>query len=215
MTSVTMSRVTIDGTSIRCPGRKFNPRRLTFMASGSTVYATCGDRHAGPESASRAARCFFPVDQVTAAALGALGKAKPGRVRVTLPGGKHLEGKLVATPASGASSTSTGRAAAAVAAKGGKTPAPGPAKPAGRATGGSFAAAMNAVAAVAGAVGQTAAAVGQTAGAVGTVASAGASAVGSVSSVAREGIGAHRDGIKAADKREQRRHERDKRESGG
>lgn len=205
MTSVTMSGVTIDGADVRCPEREGAApvRRLTFMASGTAVHATCGERHRSRNGGSRA-QCFFPVENLTAAALGAISKAKPGRVRVTLPGGRRLEGKLISTAAS---SSSTGKAAAAIAAKGGKAAAPGPAKPAGRATGGSFAAAMNAVAAVAGAAGQTVAAVGQ-------VATAGASAVSSVSSVAREGIGAGRDGIKAADQRGKRRHEREMRESG-
>lgn len=198
--------LTIGGATVRCPGAGTAsvPRELTLMPSGQGVNATCGERHRPGRGSSRhsgpRAQCFFPVEGLTAANLAALAKGKPGRFRLTLPGGSVVEGKLVAV-GEGAAASSTSKAAAAVAAKGGKGAAPGPAKPAGRATGGSLAAAFNAVAAVAGAAGQTAAAVGQ-------VATAGASAVGSVASVAREGIGAGRDGIKAADSYGQRRHER-------
>lgn len=199
--------LTIGGATVRCPGAGTAsvPRELTLMPSGQGVNATCGERHRPGRGSSRhsgpRAQCFFPVEGLTAANLAALAKGKPGRFRLTLPGGSVVEGKLVAVGEGGGAS-STSKAAAAVAAKGGKGAAsPGPAKPAGRATGGSLAAAFNAVAAVAGAAGQTAAAVGQ-------VATAGASAVGSVASVAREGIGAGRDGIKAADSAGQRRHER-------
>lgn len=196
--------LTIGGATVRCPGAGTAsvPRELTLMPSGQGVNATCGERHRpgrGGRHTGPRAQCFFPVNGLTAANLAALAKGKPGRFRLTLPGGSVVEGTLAAVGEAGASSTS--KAAAAVAAKGGKGAAPGPAKPAGRATGGSLAAAFNAVAAVAGAAGQTAAAVGQ-------VATAGASAVGSVASVAREGIGAGRDGIKAADNYGKRRHER-------
>lgn len=202
MTTITMrGRVTIGGVPLRCPGRGAGdvPRRLTFMTSGQGVNATCGERHRGADG-GRKAQCFFPVEQLTPAALATLGKGKPGHIRLTLPDGAVFEGRLAAVSAG---NSSTSRAAAALAAKNGKEPAPGPAKPApaGRPTGGSFAAAMGAIAAVAGAAGQTAAAAGQ-------IASAGASAVGSVSSVAREGIGAGRDGIRAADGYGKRRHER-------
>ena len=203
MTIIVMTGdVTIGGVTIRCPGRDRAPHRLTLIATGTGVHGSCGQVHRTDDPTSGRAQCFFPVAKLTAANLAALGKAKPGRVRLTLPTGQCLEGRLVSV---GASSSSTSKAAAAVAAKGGKAgkgaPKPAPAKPAGRATGGSFVAAMGAIAAVAGAAGQTAAAVGQ-------VASAGASAVGSVSGVAREGIAAGRDGMKVADRASQRRHER-------
>ncbi|WP_328923184.1 hypothetical protein [Streptomyces griseoaurantiacus] len=199
MTSIVMTgRVSIDGIPVQCPGRGSAPYRLTLIATGSGVHASCGEKHRPADGGARA-QCFFPLKSLTPANLAALAQAKPGRVRLTLANGKRLEGRLASA---GASSSSTGKAAAALAAKGGKGAGkPAPPKPAGRATGGAFVAAMGAVAAVAGAAGQTAAAAGQ-------VATAGASAVGSVAGVAREGIAAGRDGIKAADHAAQRRHQR-------
>ncbi|MGW2599533.1 hypothetical protein [Streptomyces klenkii] len=194
-------RLTVGGATIRCPGRGAGdiPRELTLMTSGSSVNATCGQKHRGPDGRARA-QCFFPVEHLTPANVGVLAQGRPGAFRLTLPDGKTVEGKLAATGQSAASSTA-GRAAAAANAKAGKAAPAGPAMPTGRATGGSMAAAFGAIAAVAGAVGQTATAAGQ-------VAAAGASAVGSVAGLGREGIGAARDGIREAGAYGERRHER-------
>jgi hypothetical protein len=171
-------RVTLDSTILRCPGRGPGdiPRQLTVLPTGSTVSATCGQKHRGPDG-GRKAGCFWVIEGLTPAALQGLAQAKPGKIRATLPGGHVLEGRLTAVQAS--------------AAKGGKAPAaaahadknrkgkPDPHAARSNSGGGAAKAAFMAVAAVAGAVGQTATAasnaVSSTAGMVGTVAKAGAS----------------------------------------
>ncbi|GAA2560159.1 hypothetical protein ABWI13_30820 [Streptomyces koyangensis] len=187
-------RVAIGATVLKCPGLTSPPARLTLMASGASLHATCGQKHRGSDGGWRRARCFWPVHGISPQAVAVLAKAKPGKVRLTLEDGRTLEGALVGQQAVTTSSAST-RAAAAIGAtkkgKGGETK-PAPPRP-GR-TSGSFAAAMNAVAAAAGAVGQTAGALGQTAGAVSKVAGAGATVT--------------REGIRAADQAAKRSHER-------
>ncbi|WP_151775775.1 hypothetical protein [Streptomyces abyssomicinicus] len=178
--------------TVRCPGSTRTPDRLTLIGRGETTYATCGDKHR-PAGGGRRAACWFPLEGVPDSALAALSKAKPGRIRATLPSGTVLQGRLAETGQAAANST-TGRAAQALAQKTGAPAKPGPAKPKKTASGGSLTAAFNAVAAVAGAVGQTAAAVGQ-------VASAGASVADSAGRVAVAGIG-------AADNSGARRHSR-------
>ncbi|WP_143668769.1 hypothetical protein [Streptomyces sp. b62] len=195
--------------TLRCPGRGEGdtPRELTLMSNGKTVTATCGQRHKG-EDGGRRAQCFFPVEQLTAANLGILAQGRPGRFRLTLADGTtRVEGILAAVGGAAANSTAA-RAAAAADAKNGKTTPAGPAKPAGRATGGAMTAAFGALAAVAGAAGQAA-------GAAGQIAAAGASAVESASSLGREGIGAARDGIREAGAYGERRHERKMRAADG
>ncbi|MCT9093883.1 hypothetical protein N4G70_34260 [Streptomyces sp. ASQP_92] len=194
--------------TLRCPGRgeRDTPRELTLMSNGKTVTATCGQKHKG-EDGGRRAQCFFPVEQLTAANLGILGQGKPGRFRLTLTDGTKVEGILAAVGGAAANSTAA-RAAAAADAKSGKTAQAGPAKPAGRATGGAMTAAFGALAAVAGAAGQAA-------GAAGQIAAAGASAVESASSLGREGIGVARDGIREAGAYGERRHERKMRAADG
>ncbi|MFC1405750.1 MULTISPECIES: hypothetical protein [Streptacidiphilus] len=203
MTTIKARGLTVKGTALRCPGRETGspPRELTLISTGATVSATCGEKHRGPDGGGARAQCFFPVEQLTAANLGVLATGKPGRFRLTLPGGSVVvEGTLLAT-GQAATQSPAARAAGAAAAKSGKAAPAGPAKPAGRATGGAMTAAFGALAAVAGAVGQTAAAAGQ-------VATAGASAVGSVADLGREGIGVARDGIREAGAYGERRHER-------
>ncbi|MGW2456774.1 hypothetical protein ACWCTA_36425 [Streptomyces sp. NPDC001704] len=180
--------------TLRCPGRgeRDTPRELTLMANGKTVTATCGQKHRG-EDGGRRAQCFFPVEQLTAANLGILAQGKPGRFRLTLTDGTKVEGILASVGAAAANSTAA-RAAAAADAKNGKTTKAGPAKPAGRATGGAMTAAFGALAAVATSAGQ--------------IATAGASAVESAASLGREGIGVARDGIREAGAYGERRHER-------
>ncbi|MEU2395070.1 hypothetical protein [Streptomyces sp. NPDC007369] len=205
--------LTVKGVAIRCPGRGSGdvPRELTLISNGAAVSATCGEQHRprpGERRSGPRAQCFFPVAELTAANLGVIAQGKPGRFRLTLPGGGVVEGTLAATGGAQTGSTAS-RAAAAVNAKSGGTATPAaPAKPAGRATGGAMTAAFGAVAAVAGAVGQVAGAAGQMAGAVGQVATAGASAVESAASLGREGVGAARDGIREAGAYGERRHER-------
>ncbi|MFF9733698.1 hypothetical protein ACF1GX_30265 [Streptomyces albidoflavus] len=186
-------QVTIGATVLKCPGLTSAPARLTLMASGASLHATCGQKHRGPDGGWRRARCFWPLHGISPQAVGVLAKAKPGKVRLTLEDGRTLEGALVAQQAVTTSSASTRAAAAIGATKKGKGETkPAPPRP-GR-SGGSFAAAMNAVAAAAGAVGQTAGALGQTAGAVSKVAGAGATVT--------------REGIRAADQAAKRSHER-------
>lgn len=188
--------------SLRCPGRDEGdtPRELTLMANGKTVTATCGQKHRGADGGRRA-QCFFQVDQLTAANLAVLAQGKPGRFRLTLTDGTKVEGILATVGAAAANSPAARAAAAAVHAKAGTTAQAGPAKPAGRATGGAMTAAFGALAAVAGAAGQVA-------GAAGQIATAGASAVESAASVGREGIGVVRDGIGEAGAYGERRHQR-------
>jgi hypothetical protein len=184
-------RVELNGQTLRCPGRgpADVPRHLTFIPTGATVSVTCGQKHRGPTGGHRSG-CFWAVEGFTPAALQGLAQAKPGRVRVTLPGGRVLEGRVTAVD------TSAGKAGSAAAAhaaktkgkgKDGKT-APAPHAARNQSGGGTAKAAFMAVAAIAGAVGQTAQAVGATAG-----------AVGKGFDVAKEGAGIVRDGIKAAD----------------
>ncbi|NGN63141.1 hypothetical protein G5C51_04365 [Streptomyces sp. A7024] len=197
MATVTVKKLAINGVWVRCPGRGAGdvPRKLTLMpGEQGQVMATCGEKHGRPRSG-----CMFPVG-IHRSVLNGLADERPGAIRVTTPGGNTIEGTILPpSKKAKAAATSTGKAAAAVKGKNGAAPAPGPAKPAGRATGGAFAAACGALAAIAGAAGQ--------------VATAGASAVGSAADLGKEGIGLARDGVKEAGAYGERRHERKMRDN--
>ncbi|QNS09417.1 hypothetical protein [Streptomyces xanthii] len=195
----------IDGTALRCPGRDRAPApfRLSLMVSGSDVMASCGQKHRGADG-GRKASCFFAVEQLTPAMVRLIAdKAQPNRsFRVTLPGGKVIEGKRgpAAQPApAGKGGTAAGAfAAKKAAARGGK------AAPARRSGGGTLAAAFNAVTAVAGTATAAANAVG-----------AGANAVGKGFDMGREGFRTGQAAIKAVDSAGARRFARDNASSGG
>lgn len=192
-------QLTLNGLVIRCPGRGPGnvPRELTLMASGPAVMATCGEKHRSADGGRTRAQCFFPVQGITPATLATLSKAQPGNIKATLPDGKVLEGRLAETK----TAVSSGTAAAAMAAAQHKngTAKAGPARvPSGS---GAAQAAFMAVAAIAN-MGTAAA------NAVGNTAMAAGGAVGKVADMGREGIGAARDGIQAADNFGERRHQR-------
>lgn len=200
--------LTVNGAVVRCPGRgpSSAPRQLTLMADGSSVRATCGERHRGPDDGEDGkkpakSQCFWPVDWIAPATLKSIAQqAKPGKIRVPLPSGKVLEGVLAAPkkPAAGNNTAAKGAAAALEAkGKGGK----GMAMPNRSGGGGALTAALNAVTA--------------TVTAAGNVAGSAASMAESASSLGREGLSTARSGITAADNYGHRRHERKKRKIEG
>ncbi|MGW2227476.1 hypothetical protein [Streptomyces formicae] len=209
MPSIKVKKLTIGGRSVRCAGQRGNsPQQLTLIATGATVTATCGRRHAPKTTEKNPGRqpmCFFEVEGLPSAQLATIAQAEERRpFRIKRSAGV-IAGVFLGVASNAPATSSTASAAAAIGAKSGKgggAGAPsGPAKPAGRATGGAMTAAFGAVAAVAGAAGQ--------------VATAGASAVESAASLGREGIGAARDGIREAGAYGERRHERKMRDGAG
>ncbi|MFJ8388638.1 hypothetical protein ACIQ9Q_29755 [Streptomyces sp. NPDC094438] len=198
--------LTVGGVTIRCPGRESAPapRRLDLLVSGTAVMASCGEKHRGKDGGSKA-KCFFAVEEITPAMVKTLvEKSDPNkRFRVTLPGGKTLEGRrgpaVKAAPAGGGTASSA-FAAKKAAARGGKQPA------ARRSGGGGLVAALNAVTAVAGTATAAANAIGATAGAVGKGFDMGRE-------VGREGMRTGQAAIKAADNAGARRFARDNRSS--
>ncbi|MFH9439271.1 hypothetical protein [Streptomyces rochei] len=195
----------INGTAVRCPGRDRAPApfRLSLMVSGNGVMASCGQKHRGTDG-GRKASCFFAVEQLTPAMVRLIAdKAQPNRAfRVTLPGGKVIEGKRgpAAQPAPAGKSGTAAESFATkkAAARGGKG------APARRSGGGTLAAALNAVTAVAGTATAAANAVG-----------AGANAIGKGFDMGREGFRTGQTAIKAVDSAGARRFARDNASSGG
>ncbi|WP_371801507.1 hypothetical protein OHA38_43800 (plasmid) [Streptomyces sp. NBC_01732] len=193
--------LTVGGVTIRCPGRENAPapRRLDLLVSGKGVMASCGEKHRGKDGGQKA-KCFFAVEEITPAMVKTLvEKSGPNkRFRVTLPGGKVLEGRR--GPAVKAAPAGGGTASSAFAAK--KAAARGGRQPAARRGGGGLVAALNTVTAVAGTATAAANAVGATAG-----------ALGKGFDVGREGMRAGQAAIKAADNAGARRFARDNRSS--
>jgi hypothetical protein len=156
--------------------------------------ASCGERHKGKNGGGKA-KCFFAIEVITPSMVKIIiEKFEPNkRFRVTLPGGKILEGRrgpvVKAAPARGGTAASA-FAAKKAAARGGRQPAAG--------RGGTAAAAFGAVAAVAGTATAAANAVGATAGAVGKGFDMG-----------REGLRTGQAAIKAVDNVSARRFARD------
>ncbi|MEU2086552.1 hypothetical protein ABZ569_32360 [Streptomyces albus] len=193
-------QLTVNGAVVRCPGRRpnNNPRQLTLLSDGTTVRATCGERHPGPEGESERpsgkAQCFWLVDWFPPSTLKAIAQqAKPGKIRVPLPGGKVLEGVLAQPKQPAASANAAAKKAAAAMeakGKGGKSMA----MPNRSGGGGALTAALNAVSASV-----TAAA---------SVVGSAASVAESASALGREGMATARSGITAADNYGHRRHER-------
>ncbi|MFE9406878.1 hypothetical protein ACFYNY_34785 [Streptomyces sp. NPDC006530] len=186
----------INGTALRCPGRDRAPApfRLSLMVSGNGVMASCGQQHRGADG-GRKASCFFAVEQLTPAMVRLIAdKAQPNRAfRLTLPGGKVIEGKR-GPAAQPVPAGKGGTAAESFAAK--KAIArSGQAAPARRGGGGTMAAALNTVTAVAGTATAAVNAVGAAANAVGAT----ANAAGKGFDMGREGLKAGQAAIKAAD----------------
>ncbi|GHH54570.1 hypothetical protein [Streptomyces candidus] len=198
--------LTLGGVAVRCPGRENAPapRRLNLLVSGTAVMASCGEKHPGRDG-GRKVKCFFAVEVITPAMVKTITeKFDPNkRFRVTLPGGKVLEGRRgPAAKAAPAGTASSAFAAKKAAARGGKQPA------ARRGGGGGLVAALNTVTAVAGTATAAVNAVGATAGAVGKGFDMGRE-------VGREGMKAGHAAIKAADNASARRFARDNRSSDG
>ncbi|WP_329021069.1 hypothetical protein [Streptomyces sp. NBC_01601] len=199
--------LTLGGVPIRCPGREGAPapRRLDLMVSGKAVMASCREKHQGKDGGKKA-KCFFAVEEITPAMVKFMvEQSNPNRsFRVTLPGGKVLEGRrgpAVKAAAAGGGTASSKFAAKKAAARGGKQPA---ARRGGG--GGGLVAALNTVTAVAGTATAAANAVGATAGAVGKGFDMGRE-------VGREGMRTGQAAIKAADNAGARRFARDNRSS--
>ncbi|MFG2162743.1 hypothetical protein [Streptomyces olivaceus] len=202
----------INGAPVRCPGRDQAPApfRLTLMVSGTSVMASCEQKHKGADG-GRKAKCFFAVKELTPAMVRLIvDKTQPGAFRVTMPDGKVLEGKRDRTarpaPAGQGGTAASAFAAKKAAARGGK----GAAVPARRGGGGTLAAALNTVTAVAGTATAAANAIGAGANAVG----ASANAVGKGFDMGREGFRAGQSAIRAADNAGARRFARDNRDTG-
>lgn len=196
----------INDVPVRCPGRDQAPApfRLSLMVSGTSVMASCGQRHKGADG-GRKAKCFFAVKEITPAMVRLIvDKAQPGAFRVTMPDGKVLEGRRdrMAPPApAGQGGTAAGAfAAKKAAARKGKGAAAAPA----RRSGGTLAAALNTVTAVAGTATAAANAVG-----------AGANAVGKGFDMGREGFRTGQSVIRAADNASARRFARDNQDADG
>ncbi|MYS36335.1 hypothetical protein K388_07115 [Streptomyces sp. KhCrAH-43] len=206
--------LSFDGVPIRCPGREDAPapRRLNLLVSGKAVMASCGEMHRAKDGGGAKTKCFFAVEVMTPAMVKSIiDSFEPNaRFRVTLPGGKILEGRrgraVKAAPAGGGTASSA-FAAKKAAARGGKRPA------ARRSGGGGLVAALNTVTAVAGTATAAVNAVGSAANTVG----AAANAAGKGFDMGREGMKTGRDAIRAIDNARARSFARENRkpDSGG
>ncbi|MGW1819809.1 hypothetical protein ACWCQM_40415 [Streptomyces sp. NPDC002125] len=187
--------LSLNGAPIRCPGRENAPapRRLNLLVSGTTVMASCGEKHRGKDGGGGRAKCFFAVEVMTPAMVKSIVENfEPNRrFRVNLPGGKILDGRR--GPAVKAAPAGSGTASSAFAAK--KAAARGGKQPVARRGGGGLAAALNTVTAVAGTATAAVNAVGAAANAVGAT----ANAAGKGFDMGREGLKTGQAAIKAVD----------------
>ncbi|MEU6618946.1 hypothetical protein [Streptomyces parvus] len=200
--------LSLNGRPVRCPGRENAPapRHLNLLVSGTTVMASCGEKHRAKDGSGEKAKCFFAVEMMTPAMVKSIAENFEAneRFRVTLPGGKILAGRrgpaVKAAPA-GSRTASSAFAAKKAAARGGKQPVV-------RRGGGGLAAALGTVTAVAGTATAAVNAVGAAASAVGAT----ANAAGKGFDMGREGMRAGQAAIKAADNAGARRFARENRQ---
>ncbi|MFD8992291.1 hypothetical protein ACFVZ4_30120 [Streptomyces goshikiensis] len=207
--SMTIKALRVKDEYVQCPEHGTVTGVMRVLAiDPTTAMASCVRTASLIPGRGSGGQCFFPVPNLTGQQVAAIAaQIKPGRFRVTLPGGTLLEGEVAAAQAAPAvRPTASGKFAQAQGGQGadqrGRAPSGG----------GAAKAAFGALSATANMVGAVAGAAGQIAGAAGQVAGSAASTVGSVAGLGKEGIGLARDGVKEAGAFGARRHQRKMRE---
>ncbi|MFB6823730.1 hypothetical protein ACFCXA_19305 [Streptomyces virginiae] len=194
--SMNIKALRVKGEYVQCPEHGTVTGVMRVLATDpTTAMASCVRTASLIPGRGSTGQCFFPVPNLTGQQVAAIAaQIKPGRFRVTLPGGTLLEGEVAAAQAAPATKpTASGKFAQAQGGQGadqrGRAPSGG----------GTAKAAFGALAATANMVGAVAGAAGQVAGAAAQTATATAGVAGKVVDAGKAGLNAATAGIKAVD----------------